>query len=127
MSNVFKAKKGDIQVLVNPLTRQCVWVNPSNLDIYVGKVVMNDDCQKKVVSASPKQLGVILSELAAENKELRESNKDLKNELAKFKASYKNTMKGVTRLLEILVPQMELNQLELNDILTNMEERNDEE
>ena len=121
MSNI-KIKKGDIQVLLNPLTKQCVWISPSNLEVYVGNVVLNEDCKKKVVSATPKQLGVVISELTTENKELKEQNKELKNELSKFKASYKKTMKGVVKLLEILVPQMELNSLELNDLL-DMEDK----
>lgn len=121
--NNLKTKKGDIQILVNPLTKQFEFISPSNLEILVGTVVLNDTGKKKVVSAAPKQLGVVISELTAENKELKEKNKELKNELSSFKASYKKTMKGVVKLLEILVPQMELNSLELNDLLDNVEEK----
>lgn len=124
--NNLKIKKGDIQVLVNPLTKQCEWVNPSNIEINIGKVDYTET-GKKVTSGSPKKIGIYLSEKEKEIKDLQEENKELRNELSKFKATYKKNMKAVTKLLEILVPQMELNSLELNDILTNMEDKTNEE
>ena len=124
--NNLKGKKGDLQVLVNPLTKQSEWCSPSDLAILVGKVDYTSGGQKKVTSAAPKTLGVLLSEQQAQVKELQKENAELRNELAKFKSSYKSTMKNVTKLLEILVPQMELNSLELNDILTNMEDNTNE-
>ena len=124
--NNLKIKKGDIQVLVNPLTKQCEWVNPSNIEINIGNVDYTET-GKKVTSGSPKKIGIYLSEKEKEIKDLQEENKELRNELSKFKATYKKNMKAVTKLLEILVPQMELNSLELNDILTNMEDKTNEE
>ena len=117
MNNI-KCKKGDIQVLVNPVTKQTEWQNPSNIYIYIGKVDYNENGQKRVFSGTPKQLGVFFSEKVDEIQKLKEEVKALKE----FKASYKKTMKQVVALLEIVVPQLELNSIEINDILSSMEE-----
>lgn len=116
--NNLKCKKGDIQVLVNPATKQTEWQNPSNIYIYIGKVDYNENGQKRVFSGTPKQLGVFLSEKEDEIQKLKEEVKALKE----FKVSYKKTMKQVVAFLEIVVPQLELNSIEINDILSSMEE-----
>lgn len=117
-----KCKKGDIQQLVNPLTKQTEWVNPSNIYIFIGKVDLNEVGQKRVFNGTPKQLGVFLSEKETEIQTLKEQLKETKDALATFKAQYKKTMRDVVTLLELVVPQMELNQIDLNNILESMEE-----
>ena len=121
MSNI-KAKKGDIPQLVNPITNQQEWVNPSNIYVLIGKVDYNEAGQKRVFNGQPKQLGVFLSEKDEEIKNLKDQLKDAKETLTTFKAQYKRDMKNVVKLLELVVPQLELNSLELNNILSSMEE-----
>lgn len=66
MSNI-KCKKGDILVLLNPVTQQKEWVNPYNLPIYV-------DNEKR-----------LLGDVIKEHDELKKEMKELNNELLKFK------------------------------------------
>lgn len=70
--NIIKAKKGDIQVLVNPLTRQFELISPSNLLVIIDKVGV-------------KKLGVVLLEHEQRINELTNENKKLNEEYLKFK------------------------------------------
>lgn len=121
MANL-KRHIGDIQVLVNPITNQMEWISPSNLSIFVGKVDYDENGKKKVVSGALKKLGVFLSEKDEEIKELKEQLKEQKEQALAFKKQYKQTIKGIIKVLEIVVPQMELNSQEMNDLLFNLEE-----
>lgn len=66
MSNI-KCKKGDILVLLNPVTQQKEWVNPYNLPIYVNN-------EKR-----------LLGDVIKEQDELKKEIKDFNNEYLKFK------------------------------------------
>lgn len=67
-----KAKKGQIQVLVNPLTKQFELIDPANLIVYVDKV-------------GTKKLGVSLAEHEEKINKLTEDYTKLKEEYLKFK------------------------------------------
>lgn len=68
--NILKMKKGDIMVLVNPVTKQTEWVSPSNLLINV--------------NGSLKKLGVVLEENQRHIEDLENENKKLKEEYLKL-------------------------------------------
>lgn len=80
MSNIIKAKKGFIQVLVNPLTKQFELIDPSDLNIIVGRIENG-----KVKSGSPYSLGLFLSKKDLEIQNLKEDYKKLNEEYLKFK------------------------------------------
>ena len=73
MSNTtFKAKKGDIQVLVNPLTKQFELIQPTNLQLNLEKLGV-------------KKLGSFLLEHEQRIIKLENENKKLNEEYLKFK------------------------------------------
>lgn len=67
-----KAKKGQIQVLVNPLTKQFELIDPANLVVYVDKV-------------GTKKIGVIVSEHEEKVTQVIKNYEALKEEYLKFK------------------------------------------
>lgn len=72
MSNILKAKKGDIQVLVNPLTKQFELIQPHNLQLTIDKLGV-------------KKLGALLLEHEQRITTLEKENKKLNEEYLKFK------------------------------------------
>lgn len=105
MNNI-KCKKGDIQVLINPITKQTEWQNPSNIYIYIGKVDCNENGQKRVFSGTPMQLGVFLSEKDEEIKHFKEIEADylkLKDDFLKMQSEYLQLFNKMNNNQEILV------------------------
>lgn len=72
MSSILKAKKGDIQVLVNPLTKQYELIQPANLQLNLDKLGV-------------KKLGSLLVEHEQRINQLENENKKLNEEYLKFK------------------------------------------
>lgn len=104
-----KGTKGDLVMLVDPITKATSYISPSNVIVYVG-TVKEENGIKKVELGTPKQLGVFLSE---KDKEIR----DTRLELDQLKINYRKNMKKVIDVLHILVGQTELNSLDLNELL----------
>ena len=105
MNNI-KCKKGDIQVLINPITKQTEWQNPSNIFIYIGKVDYNENGQKRVFSGTPMQLGVFLSEKEEEIQHFKEIEADylkLKDDYLKMQSEYLQLFNKMNNNQEILV------------------------
>ncbi|MCR5112722.1 MAG: hypothetical protein K6A63_02165 [Acholeplasmatales bacterium] len=116
MSNVNNGKKGDIVMLIDPITQKKQYISPSNVIIYTGTVVTDEKGNKSVGTATPKQLGVFLSEKDAEIASLTK-------ELSQFKTSTRKSFKKLVSVLEILVGQTEVNNLDINEIIDSMEDK----
>ncbi len=112
-------KKGDIAVLIDPVSQSKVYISPSNLIIYTGTVVTDKNGNKSVNMGTPKQLGVFLSEKDAEIASLQK-------EFNQFKATTRKGLKQILQVLEILVGTTELNNLNINELMNSMEEDKDE-
>ena len=109
MSNIFKAKKGDIQVLVNPLTKQFEFIQPHNLQVEVPKLGV-------------KKLGSLLSEqedritkLEKENENLKNENLKLQEEILKNQSDNLSLFNKMNNTIDILVKK--INKLE-NEVST---------
>lgn len=103
-------KKGNIAVLIDPVTQKTQWVSPNDLIVYTGLVKTDEKGNKSVGAGTPKKLGVFLSE---KDDEISRLNK----ELSSLKLNYKKNMKKILDILHILVGQTELNSLDLNELL----------
>lgn len=109
-------KKYDLVFLTDPITQTKGYISPSDLVVYVGTVITDEKGNKKVGTATPKTLGVFLSEKDAEIDKLRK-------EVSELRINNKNNIKKILTILEVLVGQTELNSLDLNEILDNLEDK----
>ena len=107
-------KKGDILVYIDSMNQKPVQVN--DLIVYVGTIVTDlDTKEKKVVTGTPKKLGVLLTE--------QENRIDsLEKDLFKQQATYRKNTKKLLSIIEILVNQTELNNMNINDLKAIKEE-----
>lgn len=115
MAKNSNGNKYDIPYLVDPVTQAKNWISPSDLIIYVGTVVTDEKGNKKVGVATGKKLGVFLSEKDNEIDSLRK-------EITALSTSYRKNMKGLLTIIEMLIAQMSINNAELTDLVTKMEE-----
>lgn len=109
--------KGDMLIYVDSTTQKAI--SPNDLLIYVGTVITDDKGNKKVGTATPKTLGVVLSDLT---NDLDKAKKEL-NELT---ISYRKTIKNLASVVEIQTNKLVLQEMELNDLKTklkNLEEK----
>lgn len=116
------AKKGFILVYTDEENQ--VAVNPSDLLVYVGTVIEQEDEAtgkkfKKVGTGTPKKLGVMLSELIDDNEKL---NKEL-NEL---KITNRKTTNLLIDICDILVNNSVINNLDIKSIKNSINENNQE-
>ena len=109
--------KGDMLIYVDSNTQKAI--NPNDLLIYVGTIILDDKGNKKLGTAVPKKLGVVLSDLT---NDLDKTQKEL-NEL---KISYRKNIKTLVSIIEILANQTALNNMNINDLKTITEEINNE-
>ena len=109
--------KGDILIYVDSSTQKAI--NPNDLLIYIGTIITDKNGNKKIGTATPKKLGVVLSDLT---NELDSTKKEL-NEL---KISYRKNIKTLVSIVEILANQTALNNMNINDLKTITEEINNE-
>jgi len=114
MARNTNGKKFDIPYLIDPVTQTKGWMSPSNLMIFIGTVITDDKGNKKVGSATGKELGVFLSEKDDEIDKLRK-------EISEFKTTYRKNTKYLLSIIEILIGQTELNGLNLSEIKDNLE------
>lgn len=114
MARIGNGKKYDLQCLIDPATQQKGWISPSDLIIFVGTVITDDKGNKKVGSAIGKNLGVFLSEKDNEIDSLRK-------EINELKTTYRKNMKELSKIIEILIGQTELNGLNLSELKDNLE------
>jgi hypothetical protein len=109
--------KGDMLIYVDSTTQKAI--SPNDLLIYVGTVITDEKGNKKVGTATPKTLGVVLSDLT---NDLDKAKKEL-NELT---ISYRKTIKNLASVVEIQTNKLALQEMELNDLKTkikNLEEK----
>jgi len=116
------AKKGFILVYTDEENQ--VAVNPSDLLVYVGTVIEQEDETtgkkfKKVGTGTPKKLGVMLSDLIDDNEKL---NKEL-NEL---KITNRKTTNLLIDICDILVNNSVINNLDIKSIKNSINENNEE-
>ncbi len=114
MARSTNGKKFDIPYLIDPVTQSKGWIAPSNLVVFIGTVIKDEKGNKKVGSATGKELGVFLSEKDNEIDSLRK-------ELSELKTSYRKNMKYLLNIIEILIGQTELNGLNLSELKDNLE------
>ena len=99
--------KGDMLIYVDSTTQKAI--SPNDLLIYVGTVITDDKGNKKVGTATPKTLGVVLSDLT---NDLDKAKKEL-NELT---ISYRKTIKNLASVVEIQTNKLALQEMEVNDL-----------
>ena len=107
-------KKGDILVYTDSMNQKYVQVN--DLIVYIGTIVVDVDTkEKKVVTGTPKKLGVLLTE--------QENRIDsVEKELNNLTRTYRRNTKKLLSIIEILVNQTELNNMNINDLKAIKEE-----
>lgn len=115
MANKTNGNKGDIQILVEPISKACKWIKPDKLKIFIGNVITDANGNKSVGLATPKELGVFLSEKDAEILQLQK-------ELNEEKIKNRKVQKKMVDILKVLIGQMQLNSLEINELLDMEEE-----
>lgn len=113
-----KAKRGDIQILVNPLTKQYEYISPSNLEILVGKVITNEN-KKTVVSAIPIKLGVFLSEKEKEISGLSDEISKLNNKFTKLEDQHNALVLKYNALLAAYKSNVAKTAMQLLDLEEN--------
>ena len=107
--------KGDIPVLVNPLTKEQKFVSPTELLIYVGTVLQDENGKKKVGTGTLKPLGVV----ASENTNDIES---LQKELNELKISYRKVVSCLITICDVLVNTAVINNLDIQEIKNTIKE-----
>jgi len=116
------AKKGFILVYTDEENQ--VAVNPSDLLVYVGTVIEQEDeitgkKFKKVGTGTPKKLGVMLSDLIDDNEKLNK-------ELNEMKINYRKSTKLLIDICDILVNNSVINNLDIKSIKNSINENNEE-
>ena len=111
-----KGTKGDLVMLVDPITKATSYISPSNVIVYVG-TVKEENGIKKVELGTPILLGVFLSEKENEIRETKKELRETKKELSDLKINYKKNMKILIGVINVLVAQTEINSLDLNELL----------
>jgi len=99
--------KGDMLIYVDSNTQKAI--NPNDLLIYVGTIILDDKGNKKLGTAVPKKLGVVLSDLT---NDLDSTKKEL-NEL---KISYRKTINDLASINQVLTDNIALQNMEINDL-----------
>ena len=94
-------KKGNVCILVDPVTKARIWVPLENVHITRNGVEM--------------ELGKYLDDL--------ESSKVSTLEFNEYKLSQKKILKKVLDIVKINVGQVEINNLDVNELLDSMEEK----
>lgn len=93
-----KGKKGDIEVLADPITGAKIYIAPKNLKIAYG-------------NGQYKEIGSILTD----HEEKIQKIKTLEEENLKLKTSMKNTLK----IVEVLAKQLSINNTEVLELIQN--------
>lgn len=107
---MINGKKGNIAILIDPVSQKQKWVSPNDLNIYIGTVKTDEKGIKTVGVGTLTTLGVFLSE---KDDEIRQTKK----ELSDLKSNYRKNLKKLVDILNILVGQTEVNALDLNELL----------
>ena len=97
-------KKGDVCVLVDPVTKNRIWLPLEDVEIKHGGRTL--------------KLGELIKEL--------DDNKVSKAEFDKYKLNQKKILKQIINILKINAGQTEVNSLDLNELLdtfNNVEEK----
>lgn len=91
-------KKGDVCVLVDPVTKNRIWLPLEDIEIkHKGRTL---------------KLGELIKEL--------DDDKISKAEFDKYKLNQKKILKQILNILKINAGQTEVNSLDLNEILDNL-------
>ena len=107
--------KGDIPVLVNPLTKEQKFINPTELLIYIGTIIQQENGLKKVGTGTLKQLGVALSENTNDIESLQK-------ELSELKISYRKVVNILIDICDVLVNTAVINNLDIQEIKNTIKE-----
>lgn len=105
MENIKKPfKKGNVCVLVDPVTKNRIWLPLEDVEIKINGTTHN--------------LGKYL--------EQQEENKLEKKEFAEYKLKTNKILKEFSKILKVVVGQNELNGLDINEIIDTMEGKQNE-
>lgn len=91
-------KKGDVCVLIDPITKNRIWLPLEDVEIHH--------------SGRTLKLGELIKEL--------DDDKVSKAEFDKYKLNQKKILKQILNILKINAGQTEVNSLDLNEILDNL-------
>jgi hypothetical protein len=105
MENIKKPfKKGNVCVLVDPVTKNRIWLPLEDVEIKINGTTHN--------------LGKYL--------EQQEENKLEKKEFEQYKLKTNKILKEFSKILKVVVGQNELNGLDINEIIDTMEGKQNE-